>query len=257
MIKLVDKSKDSVTFELKGVSPAFANALRRAIAEDVPTLAIHNIEIFKNNSVLYDEVVGHRLGLIPLTTDIKGYEPLPADAPEGEFVAKSMVQLSLKAKGPALVVAGDMKTKDPKVKPAYPDMPIVSLLKGQELEFEAWAVMNTGRHHVKWVPSLAWHNYKPKVTVNNNHKELAAFIGKYPPQVVKENKIDKALIEKNNLYDAVDGVNDEIVKVEYDPQVILFSIEPFGQLDPHEIVQSAGEALADGFTRLAKQLEGQ
>lgn len=255
-IKLIEKEKSGrTTFELSGTAPSFANALRRAIAEDVPTMAIEDIEMLKNNSVLYDEIIGHRLGLIPLTTDLKGYELPAADAPQGEFLAKSMVHLSLKAKGPATVYASELKSKDPKIKPVYGDTPIVKLLKGQELEFEAVAVLGTGKKHVKWTPGLAWYRYKAKVTVNNNSKELAAFIGKYPAQVVKDGKIDKAAIEKLNLYDAVDGVNEDIVKVEYDPNVIIFTIEPWGQLSAKEIITSAFEQLSRKFGEVAEKME--
>ena len=257
-LKLVDKRKDGRnTFELTGVSPAFANALRRVIVEDVPTMAIHDVELLKNSSVLYDEIIAHRLGLIPLTTDLKGYELPPANAPEGEYLAKSMVHLTLKAKGPGMVNASELKSKDPKIKPVFPDMPIVNLLKGQELELTAIAVLGTGHSHVKWTPGLAWYRYKSKIVVNNSNKELAAFISKYPPQVVKDGKIDKAAIEKLELYDAVDGVNNDIVKVEHDPSTIIFTIEPWGQLSAKEIVSSACEILSQKFSETADKMEGE
>jgi DNA-directed RNA polymerase subunit D len=256
-IKMLDKEKNGrVTFELKGVAPSFANALRRTIAEDVPTLAIHDVTINKNSSVLYDEVIAHRLGLLALETDLKGYELPPADAPDGEFLAKSMVHMSLHAKGPADVVASDIKSKDPKIKPVFGDTPICKLLKGQELEFEAVVQMGTGKQHVKWTPGLAWYRYKAKVTVNNGSKELQAFISKYPPQIVKDGKIDKAAIEKLELYDAVDGVNDDIVKVEHDPSIIIFTIEPWGQLESREIIVTAFERLGERLNELADKLEG-
>jgi DNA-directed RNA polymerase subunit D len=256
-IKLLEKEKNGrMTFELKGVLPSFANALRRTIHEDVPTMAIHDVTITKNSSVLYDEIIAHRLGLIALETDLKGYELPPADAPEGEFLAKSMVHMTLRAKGPADVVASDIKSKDPKIKPVFGDTPIVKLLKGQELEFEAIAQLGTGRQHVKWSPGLAWYRYKAKATVNNGSKELPAFIDRYPPQIIKDGKIDKALIEKFDLYDAVDGVNEDIVKVEYDPSTIIFTIEPWGQLTGREIIVAAFERLGERLNELADKLEG-
>jgi DNA-directed RNA polymerase subunit D len=271
-IKLLKKDKNGrCTFELTGITPAFANALRRVVAEDVPTMAIHDVELLKNNSVLYDEIIAHRLGLIPLTTDLKGYELPPADsqptevgahgsaasvAPEGEFIAKSMVHLTLKAKGPGMVYASELKSKDPKIKPVFGEMPIVNLLKGQELELQAVAVLGTGKQHVKWTPGLGWYRYKAKITVNNASKELAAFIHKFPPQVVKDGKIDKAAIEKNELFDAVDGVNEDIVKVDYDQSTIIFTIEPWGQLSAKEIVSTAFEILSKKFSDVADKLEG-
>jgi len=245
MIEMIKKDKKTgrVTFLLKGSNPAFANALRRIMIEAVPSMAIEEVEFVENNSALYDEVLAHRLGLIPLTTDLKGYE---RKKPEDEYNAKNSVKLVLKAKGPCTVYAEDFKSKDPKVKPAYPKTPIVKLLKGQELELEATAILGTGKEHVKFSPCLAWYTYKPKVTVNNSHKDFEKFKEKYPPQVFSNGKIDAKLIEQHNLHEACDGVNDEIVKIEKDPTTFIFNIEPWGQLSPSEILASA----ADHFTGL-------
>ncbi len=248
MIEMIKKDKKTgrVTFLLKNSNPAFANALRRIMLEAVPSMAIEEVEFVDNNSALYDEVLAHRLGLMPLTTDLKGYE---RKKPEDELNAKNSVKLFLKAKGPCTVYAEDLKSKDPKIKPAHPKTPIVKLLKGQELEFEATAILGIGKEHVKFAPCLAWYTYKPKVTVNNSHKDFDKFKEKYPPQVFNNGKIDAKLIEQHNLYEACDGVNDEIVKIEKDPTTFIFNIEPWGQLTPAEILASA----ADHFTGLLEE----
>ncbi len=248
MIEMIKKDKKTgrVTFLLKNSNPAFANALRRIMMEVVPSMAIEDVEFAENGSALYDEVLAHRLGLTPLTTDLKGYD---RKKPEDELSAKNSVKLTLKAKGPCTVYAEDMKSKDPKVKPAFPKTPLVRLLKGQELEFEATAILGTGKEHVKFSPCLAWYTYKPKVVVNNSHKDFDKFKDKFPPQVFNNGKIDAKLIEQHNLYEACDGVNDEIVKIEKDPTTFIFHIEPWGQLSPSEILVSA----ADHFTGLLEE----
>lgn len=243
-----DKKTGRVTFTLKNANPAFANALRRAMIEVVPTMAIEEVEFAKNDSALYDEVLAHRLGLVPLTTDLKGYE---VKGPEDEYSAKNSLKLVLKAKGPGTVYAEELKSKDPKVKPAFPKMPLVKLLKGQELEFEATAVLGFGKNHVKFAPCGAWYTYKPKVSVNNNHKDFDRFKDKFPPQVFKNDKIDPKLIEEHDLYEACDGVNEEIVKIEQDPTTFVFHIESWGQLSASEILATAADRLSgllDEFT---------
>ena len=255
MIETIKKDKKTgrVTFLLKNANPAFANGLRRIMIEAVPTMAIEDVEFVQNNSALYDEIMAHRLGLLPLTTDLKGYE---RKKPEDELSAKNSVKLILKAKGPCTVYAEDLKSKDPKVKPVFPKTPIVKLLKGQELELEATAVLGVGKDHVKFAPCLAWYTYKPKVIVNNNHKEFDKFKDKYPPQIFNNGKIDAKLIEQHDLYEACDGVNDEIVKIERDPTTFVFNIEPWGQLSPSEILASASdhfnELLEDFASKLGK-----
>lgn len=238
MIELLKKDKKTgrVTFLLKNANPALANALRRIMIEAVPTMAIEDVEFVQNGSALYDEVLAHRLGLVPLTTDLKGYD---LKGPEDELSAKNSVKLSLKAKGPCTVYADELKSKDPKVKPAFPKIPLVKLLKGQELELEATAILGVGKTHVKFAPCLAWYFYKPKVVVNNSHKDFDKFKEKFPPQVFANGKIDAKLIEQHNLFEACDGVNEEIVKIEKDPATFIFNIEPWGQLSASEILASA------------------
>ncbi|HLF54337.1 MAG TPA: DNA-directed RNA polymerase subunit D [Candidatus Nanoarchaeia archaeon] len=247
MIELINKDKKTgrTTFLIKGVTPAFANAIRRIMIDSVPTMAIEDVEFVQNNSALYDEVLAHRLGLIPLTTDLKGYEVKGSN----EVSAKNSVKLTLKAKGPCTVYAEDLKSKDPKIKPVHPKTPIVKLLKGQELEFEATAVLGRGKEHTKFTSCTAWYTYKPSIKVNNNHKDFEQFKDKYPPQIFNNGKIDAKLIEQHNLYEACDGVNDEIVKIEKDPTTFIFNIEPWGQLTPAEILASA----ADYFTELINE----
>lgn len=249
-----DKKSGRQTFVMKDVSPAFANALRRTIIESVPTMAIDEVELVKNGSALYDEMVAHRLGLIPLKTDLKGYTPKDVCDCNGAGCAKCTVQMTLKAKGPCIVLAEELKSKDPKIKPVFPEMPIVELLKGQELEFECTAILGRGNEHMKWSPALAWYSYEPTVTVNNNSSKLAEAKDKLPPQIFdKSGKIDAKLIT-GNLVDAVEGVMPEVVKVERSPKNFLFSVEPWGQLSVKEIVTAAFDILAERFDDFDKKI---
>ena len=72
-IEKLDKSKNRVSFLLKGSSEVFANTVRRLILEEVPTLAVEDVEIKDNNSALFDEMLALRLGLCPIKTDLKSY----------------------------------------------------------------------------------------------------------------------------------------------------------------------------------------
>lgn len=250
-----EKKSGRTLFLLKDANPAIANAIRRAVIEKVPTMAIEEVEFRKNSSALYDEVIAHRLGLIPLRTDQKGYNLPQKCKCKGQGCNSCTLLFSLKTKGPGYVYASELKSKDPKVKPVYPETPIVKLMKGQELELEATAVLGKGQEHIKWSPGLVWFTQKAKVTVNNNHPSFAEFKDKYPPQAFKDGKMDKELIEELNLYDAVEGINEEIVKVEYDPTTFVFHVEPWGQLTPKEMIVSALEEIEEILTEFAEKFE--
>src|SRR3972149_1595116 len=104
-VEILKQSENEVMFIVEGIGPALANAIRRAAMFEVPTLAIEDVYFNQNSSVLYDEIVAHRLGLIPLKTDLKSYN-LPAECTcKGKLCAKCSVKGVLKAKGPVTVYA--------------------------------------------------------------------------------------------------------------------------------------------------------
>ncbi len=72
-VRVLDLGDEKIRFTLDGVDVAFANALRRTMISDVPCMAIDDLFIFDNSSVVYDEVLAHRIGLIPLKTDLVNY----------------------------------------------------------------------------------------------------------------------------------------------------------------------------------------
>jgi DNA-directed RNA polymerase subunit D len=158
-IKLVEnqEKKNRLIFSLKGADTAYANTLRRIMGFEVPVMAIEEVEFRKNTSILYDEMIAHRLGLMPLTTDLKSYNMMSECKCKGAGCASCTVKLTLKAQGPCTVYSSDVKSKDPEIKPAFGKMPIVKLLEGQEIELEATAVLGQGKDHSKWCSGLVFY----------------------------------------------------------------------------------------------------
>ncbi|NOZ80889.1 MAG: DNA-directed RNA polymerase subunit D [DPANN group archaeon] len=258
---LIDKSKNGTkaSVRIKGVTYAYVNALRRYMMDEVPTMAIETVEFKQNSSILYDEIVAHRLGLLVLNTDLKSYELPPEGVKDLEDLpAKCRVQMTLKTKGPGMVYASDLKSKDPKIKPIHPKTPIVKLLKDQEVEFVATAILGTAKEHAKWSTGLFIHSFVPKITVNNRSSHFEAFKNKYSSKIFDKNgKIDKNLIIDNDLVDAVDGVNDDIVKVEYDEHAFILRMETWGALSLQDIATTAMDIFnqeLDAFDKIVKAL---
>lgn len=65
---------DEMEFDLIGVHPFLANTFRRLMLSDVPTMAIEKVHVFNNSSIIHDEILAHRLGLIPLKVDPRLFE---------------------------------------------------------------------------------------------------------------------------------------------------------------------------------------
>ena len=68
-LEILDISNEKIRFNLDNCDISIANALRRIMLAEVPTIAIHMVEVYENTSVLPDELIVHRLGLIPLTSN--------------------------------------------------------------------------------------------------------------------------------------------------------------------------------------------
>jgi len=256
-IKLIENNSKTgkMSFMLKDSTPAFANTLRRAIIDMVPTMAIETVEFAQNSSVLYDEMIAHRLGLFVLSTDLKSYNIPSKCSCKGKGCAKCTLKLVLKAKGPGTVYASDMKSKDPKVKPVFPKTVVAKLLKDQEIELVATAILGKGNEHSKWSPGHVHYSYLPNVTVNNDSKNFEEFKNKYPPQAFdKSGKLSKTLIIENNLIDACDEVCEDVVKIDYDKTGFIFHVESWGQLDPVTMVNEAIDALNEDLDEFAKKL---
>src|SRR2546430_1488140 len=139
-IKLLTKEQDTIRFVLSDVSPAFANAVRRIILAEVPVMAIEDVMILENSSVMYDEILAHRLGLIPVTTD-QSYnlpEECTCKSELGCEKCRASLSLEVEASDPVEVVyTSSLKPENPEVKPGSDKDPIVKLAQGQRIKLEA------------------------------------------------------------------------------------------------------------------------
>ncbi|HDP73626.1 MAG TPA: DNA-directed RNA polymerase subunit D [Candidatus Woesearchaeota archaeon] len=254
--ELVSKKFTTSTYLLKGVTPAFINSIRRAALSLVPTLAIEEVEFVKNSSPLYDEFIAHRLGLVSLKTDIDSYEVPPEDVDPREF-AKYHVAFKLSAKGPGMVKASGLTFSDPKIKPIYPETPIVNLLEGQELEFTGIAVMGLGKEHSKWSPGHIFYKNVPELKVKNPKAENASSVANSCPRGLLKVESGKLIVDEKKLFEctlcgACAEAFPDVIELSFKEDEFLFSIDNFGQLKDAEIFKKAMEALDSKFKELSK-----
>ena len=258
-IEILDKKKNKLSFLLKDSSVHFANALRRTIINEVPTMAIEDVEFRKNNSALFDEMIAHRLGLIPLKTDLKSYELPEKCSCKGEGCAKCQAVCSLKVKdvkSPKMVLASEIKCKDPAIKPVYGDMPITLLLKNQELEFEATAVLGKGKDHAKWIPAHVFYKYLPVIEIGKDIENPEEIAESCPVDVfeVKSKKLAIKDLHACHLCGACVDASEGKVKLNEKDTDFIFYLESFGQLDTEEIIEKAIEIIESQLEELDSQL---
>ena len=155
-IKILESSDSRIKVSIKGVDRVYANALRRFAISEVPCMAIDDVVVQQNSSVLYDEILAHRLGLIPLSTDLKGYV-LPQDCSCKTDLGCSKCRVLLVLNAVATddvktIYSGDLRSEDESVKPYVDNIPIVKLAPDHEIKLEAYAKLGKGRDHAKWQP---------------------------------------------------------------------------------------------------------
>jgi DNA-directed RNA polymerase II subunit RPB3 len=189
-VRIRDIKDDVLKFELRDTDASIANALRRIMIAEVPTLAIDLVEIETNSSVLNDEFLAHRLGLIPIVSDRAMEMRLSrdCDACDGDGRCEYCsieFHLSVKCTGDQTldVTSFDLQSSDSSVVPAdcagragemgsyesseQRGILIVKLRKGQELKLRAIARKGIGKDHAKWSPAATvTFQYEPEIHIN-------------------------------------------------------------------------------------------
>ena len=142
-IQVLTSDEKKISIKLKGVTLQYANALRRICLNGVPIYAIDTVDMIENSSVLADEGITHRLGLIPLKTDLSRSDE-----------SDSRIMLTLDSGDDTetgrTVTSAELSSDDKVVKPSSDQIPIVQLAPGQKLKFEAYARLGKGTEHAKW-----------------------------------------------------------------------------------------------------------
>jgi DNA-directed RNA polymerase subunit D len=158
-VEVVEKSDERIVVRFNNVPRQYVNSLRRLAISEVPTLAIDDVVILENSSVMHDEAVAHRLGLIPLRTDPGRFVmPHECDCKSTLGCSKCRVLLVLDSEAnekTLVVTSGELVSEDELVKPVSKDVPIIVLAPNQKLKFEAYARLGTGKDHAKWQPTSA------------------------------------------------------------------------------------------------------
>ncbi|MEK6860265.1 MAG: hypothetical protein AABX54_05625 [Nanoarchaeota archaeon] len=221
MIKIINQNdKQGKLSFITDMSTTLANAIRRSALE-IPVMAIDEVEIIKNDSALYDEMIAHRIGLIPIKTD-KGIK-------EQKF--------KLKAVGPCTVYATDIK---PSIETDL-KIPIVILHDEQELEIVAEARPGKGIEHIKYSPGLIYfrHNIEPEVldfvSVDNEGKVS------FNEEELEGKKLSEDILNK-------------IRKLKNCSELEI-NIESWGQLKAKDIFLRAIEALDENLEELNKEVK--
>lgn len=253
-IKILEKKDNSLRFYMSGLVPQIANGLRRIMIAEVPTMAIDDVIMVENNSPLRDEMIAHRLGLIPLKTDLSYAARRLCDCQSDLGCSKCSVTLTLEAGAPdgaRSVYSKELKSSDSDVVPVSGDIPILKLAQGQHVRLEAYARLGTGGEHAKWQPvAVSAYKYAPliKIDLEKCGACKQECLKSCPKGVlgVKDKRIiilDQGKCDMCRL--CVESCPKDSVTVEAEKDAYIYNIESTGALPPEAIVEKALEILLE------------
>lgn len=266
-VKVIDKDESSARFVVEDTNTAFMNSLRRVILSEVPAMAIDEVVVVENSSMLHDEILSHRLGLIPLRTDLDSYN-LPEECSCKSELGCNLCRVSLTLDVEATdsvktVYSGDFTSENPNIRPVSERIPIVKLAPGQRLKLEAYGRLGKGEKHAKWQPvSVCAYKNFPKVQLNEKDCDACGkCVDICPKRVLKVSEAGKK-IELGNIvdctvcHDCVDVCpkSPPAITIAWDKDVFVLNIESTGALPVERIVHEAVKILNTKFESFLEQL---
>jgi DNA-directed RNA polymerase subunit D len=265
-IEVLEKDETNIRLIIRDVDVPLMNALRRIALAEVPSMAIDDVVMIENSSILQDEIIAHRLGLTPLKTDLDGYN-LPGECEcQSEFgCSLCRVTLTMDAEsndGTRTVYSGELVSENPEIVPVSDKVPIIKLAKGQKLKLESYARLGKGKNHAKWQPvAVCAYKYYPKIEVPSKPcKDCAKCVDICPKNVyaMKEGKVEVLdLLACNLCMDCVEACPQKPaeIKVEWEKNAFIMNIESTGVLPPERIIQEATKMLDKQLKEFTKQVK--
>ncbi|CED85365.1 dna-directed rna polymerases i and iii 40 kda polypeptide [Phaffia rhodozyma] len=275
-VKIAHISETTCEFDLVGIDSSIANAIRRVLISEVPTVAIEDVFVYNNTSIIQDEVLSHRLGLIPLQVDPRKIKMKGADSPNDQNTIVMGLQVACERnreakKGetdPSLLYINDcVYASDLVWKPAgrqettfgtntprsvVDDVLIAKLRPGQSIELDVHAVKGIGKDHAKFSPvATASYRLLPHIIIKEPipSSDADEFAACFTPGVVSVETDSKTKQKTVKVVEPrKDTVSREVLRHDKFKDKVeltrirdhfIFSIESVGAYQPEDLLPEA------------------
>ncbi|KAF5370612.1 hypothetical protein D9758_001814 [Tetrapyrgos nigripes] len=275
IVRIRQLKRDRVNFVLENVDLAFANSLRRVMMADLPTVAIDMVEVEMNTTMLPDEFIAHRLGMIPLVSancdeamrytrdctctstscaycaivlklDVTCSDPVTMDVTSNHLEILPIQDYDEHEGGEELTKRSqDFGLPVGKNQPNVPPILICKIRKGQELKVRCIARKGIAKEHAKWSPcSAVAFEYDP-------YNKL-----RHTSYWFEENERDEWPVGENGKEEEPPR-DDEAFDFNAKPRKFYFEVETDGSLGPQEVVMKGLQELQKKLANLILGLKSQ
>jgi len=247
-VKILERQENTLRFYVSGLDHQIANGIRRIMMSEVPVMAIDDVIVVENSSTLRDEMIAHRLGFVPLKTDLSSYVNRElCDCKSDLGCSKCSVTLTLESEAVDQVrnvYSSELKSSDPEIVPVSGDIPIVRLAIGQKIRLEAYARLGIGKEHAKWQPtSASTYKYASLIKLDSERCDSCKKCIKECSKGILRLEGKKITIVDDDKCDmcnmCVESCPKDAIVVEQEKGAFVFTIETTGALTPEVAVAEA------------------
>jgi len=258
-VKTIELKGNKGTIKIEDTYLHFVNAIRRTMISELPKLAIDDVIIYDNTSPLFDEIISHRLGLVPIPTDLRLLNFRDECKCNGAGCPSCTVRYTLSKEEEGMIYSGDLQPEHKSFAIKEDKIPIVKLSKDQRIILEVEAVLGRAKDHAKWQTIIA-PSYKMDVSIDVDKKKLddvKDFINDIPSGMVelKNDKIELIDESRFPIFESyVEKSKIDFIKINKDPSKITFKFETDGSLSAKDALKESVDILVNKYDQFVKLL---
>ena len=250
------KTKKAV-LKIEDTQPYFVNSLRRTMIADLPKLAVDDVIIYDNTSALFDEIIAHRLGLVPIPTDLSLLKFKEDCVCKGKGCPTCTVRYTLSKEGEGTVLSGDLQPSEKSWSITEDKIPIVKLYGDQRLILEVEAILGRGSDDAKWQSVLA-PSYIMDLSIefDKNKIDDVKDVLKRLPEKTADIKANKIIINDKSKLAILESIIDkegiDYITIKRDPSKLTFKFETDGSLSAKDALVESAKILEKKYKEFGK-----